>query len=58
MLQYAITVALNHKEIGKHTQRITKIQAFINKCYPKEINCPLENDDWKKIEKNISKNRS
>ena len=53
MLQYAITVSLNHKEIGKHTQRITKIQAFINKCYPKKTNCPLENDDWKKIEKNI-----
>ena len=53
MLQYAITVALNHKEIGKHTQRIKKIQALINKCYPKKINCPLENDDWKKIEKNI-----
>ena len=53
MLQYAITVTLNHKEIGKHPQRITKIEPFINKYYRKEINCPLEQDDWKKIEKNI-----
>ena len=49
MLQYAITVALSHKEIGKHPQRITKIEPFINKYYQKEINCSLEKDDWKKI---------
>ena len=29
--QYAITVALNHEEIKKDLQRITKIKPFINK---------------------------
>ena len=29
--QYAATVALNHKEIGKSLQRISKIKPFINK---------------------------
>ena len=29
--QYAATVALNHNEIGKHSERITKIKPFINK---------------------------
>ena len=29
--QYAVTVALNHKEIKKDPQRITKIKLFINK---------------------------
>ena len=29
--QYAVIVALNHEEIGKHAERITKIKPFINK---------------------------
>ena len=29
--QYAVTFALNHEEIKKHLQRITKIKLFINK---------------------------
>ena len=29
--QYAVTVALNHKEIGIHAERITKIKPFTNK---------------------------
>ena len=29
--QYAVTVALNHDQIGKHTERKTKIKLFINK---------------------------
>ena len=29
--QYAITVTLNHEEIGKHFERITKIDIFIDK---------------------------
>ena len=28
--QYAITVALNYEEIGKHAARITKIKSLIN----------------------------
>ena len=30
-LQYAVTVALNHEEIGRHPERITKIKLFTKK---------------------------
>ena len=44
--------ALNHEEIGKHTERITKVKSFIN-TYKWEItNFPSEKDDWKTFEKN------
>ena len=33
--QYAVTVALNHEKLEKHSERITKIKPFINS---KEIN--------------------
>ena len=49
---YAITVALNYEEIGKHAERLTKIKPFVNKYNSKEINFPSEKDDWKKFEKN------
>ena len=29
--QYAITVALNHEKIGKHSERITKLKHHINR---------------------------
>ena len=29
--QYTITAALNHKQIGKYPERITKIKSFVNK---------------------------
>ena len=50
--QYAVTVALNHEEIGKNPERITKIKPFINKYKWEGINFLSEKDDWKKIEKN------
>ena len=50
--QYVVTVALNHKEIKKGLQRITKIRPFINKYMLEGINPPSEKVDWKKIEKN------
>ena len=50
--QYAVTVALNHEEIGKNPERITKIKLFINKYKWEGINFLSEKDDWKKIEKN------
>ena len=50
--QYAVAVALNHEEIGKHAERITKIKPFINKYKWKGINLPSEKDDWKTFEKN------
>ena len=49
--QYAVTVVLNHEEIGKNPERITKIKPFINKYNWQGINFPSEKDDWKKIEK-------
>ena len=45
--QYAVTVALHHEEIGKHSERITKIKPFINKYKWEGINFPSEKDDWK-----------
>ena len=43
---------LNHEEIKKDLQRITKIKPFINKYNWEGISFPLEKDDWKKFEKN------
>ena len=43
---------LNHEEIKKDWERITKIKPFINKYNWKGINFPSEKDDWKKIKKN------
>ena len=45
--QYAVTVALNHDEIKKDPQRITKIKPFINKYNWEGINFPSEKDDSK-----------
>ena len=50
--QHVVTVALNHEEIKKDTQRITKIKSFINKYNREGINFPSEKDDWKRFEKN------
>ena len=47
-----VTFALNHEEIKKDTQRLTKIKPFINKDTWEGINFPSEKDDLKKIEKN------
>ena len=49
--QYAVTVALNHEEIGNHAGRITKIKPFINKYKWEGMNFPSEKDGWKKFEK-------
>ena len=50
--QYAVTVVLNHEEIKKNPQRITKIKLFINKYNWEGKNFPSEKDGWKKCEKN------
>ena len=47
-----VTVALNHEEIGKHPERITKIKSFINKYNWEGINYPTKKNNWKKFEKN------
>ena len=46
--QYAVTVAINHKEILKDP----KNKPFLGKYYWQEINYQSEKDDWKKIQKN------
>ena len=51
--QYAITVALNHKEINNHPERISKIKPFISNYNWKDIHFPAGIDDWKKFERNI-----
>ena len=50
--QYAVTVALNHEEIKKDWQRITKNKPFTDKYNWKGIDFPSEKDDRKKIGKN------
>ena len=40
--QYAVTVALNHEEIGKYSERITKIKPFINEYNWKRKDFPSE----------------
>ena len=49
----AVTVTLvNHVEIGKISQKLTKIKPFINKYKWEWISVPSEKDDCKKTEKN------
>ena len=48
--QYAITVALNHVHIVKHTWRISKVEPFRGNCNWKEISFPSHKRDWKKFE--------
>ena len=50
--KYAITIALNHEEIKKDPQRISKLKPFINNYNWKDIQFPLHSKDWKKFEQN------
>ena len=50
--QYAVTVALNRKEIKKDPLRITKTKPCIDEFNWEGINYQSEKDDWKKSEKN------
>ena len=50
--QYAITVTLNHEEIKKDLQRITKLKPFINKYHWEGINFKSEKGNWKSFLKN------
>ena len=50
--QYALTVALNHKQILKNPQRISNIRPFIDKYNWKEMDFPSHSKDWKKFESN------
>ena len=50
--QYAITVALNHEQITKDLQRITKTERFIDQYNWKEIDFPSHGKDWNGFGKN------
>ena len=50
--QYTLTVALNHEQIKKNPQRISKIKPFIDQYNWKEIGSPSHSKDWKKFEPN------
>ena len=50
--QYALTVALNHKQIKNHSERISNLKPFIDQYNWKGINFPSQKEDWKKFESN------
>ena len=50
--QYAITVALNHQNVVRDLQGISKNKPFINQYNWKRIEIPTEQKDWKKFEQN------
>ena len=50
--KYALTVALNHQNIGKNPQRISKIEPFIDQHKWKRIDFLSHSKDWKKFEQN------
>ena len=50
--QYPITVALNHQNIKKTPQRISKIKSFINQYNWKGIDFPTSSKEWEKFEQN------
>ena len=52
--QYAATVAVNHEEIKRDPQRISKIKSFTNKYNWNGIEYPSKIDDWKTFEENNS----
>ena len=50
--QYALAVALNHRQIKKDSQRISTIKPFIDLYNWKEIDLPSHKKDLKKFESN------
>ena len=49
--KHAITVVLNHQNVAKNPQRISKIKPFIGKYKWKNIDFPATLKDWKKFER-------
>ena len=50
--EYAIINALHHQEIGRNSQRMSKLKPFIVKYNWKDIEFPSHSKDWKKFEQN------
>ena len=51
--QYALTVALNHQNIENNSQRISKIEPYVDQYNWKEIDVPSHSKDWKRLNKTI-----
>ena len=51
-MQYALTVALNYRNIVNDPERISEIKHFIDQYNWKEISFPSRKNDWKKFESN------
>ena len=49
--QYALIVALNYQNIGKNSQRTSKIKLSIDQYNWKEIDFPSYSKDWKNFKK-------
>ena len=47
-----MTVALNHKQIKSHPERISNVKPFIDQYNWEEINFPSHKEDWKKFRLN------
>ena len=47
--QYAVAVALNHKQVKSNLQRISIIKLFISQYNWKETNFPSQKNHWKKF---------
>ena len=47
--QYAITAGLNYRNIGHHSERIPKLEPFINNYNWKDIEFPSHSKDWRKF---------
>ena len=50
--QCSVRVGLNHDQIGKHPETITKIKSLTNKYNWEKINFSSGKDDLRKIDKN------
>ena len=50
--QYAVTLTLNHDNIDRSPQRISKIRPFIDQYNRKDIDFLATSKDWKKFEQN------
>ena len=50
--QYSIVVALNHEQIKKDPQGISKIKFFIDQYDWEEITFPSHKKNWNEFEKN------
>ena len=51
-LQYAITAGLNYRNIGHHSERISKLKPFIDNYNRKDVEFPSHSKDWRKFEQN------